>query len=216
METELKLRFEQKDLLMAVVDEQWFKELLLPDDSGVLRLRNRYFDTKDFKFRSKKAVVRVRELEDDVFVHTVKTSAGHADGLHQRFEWNCECDRDEFDPAFFLSQASLGSDPATILESVLEPALNDEFVCLFETVFNRTHMIGGYGNSIFEIALDVGDIIVGKKREPICEMEIELLEGDVRDIIAVGEMVLSHCDCILENMSKYSRAIVMLEAESAE
>jgi len=216
VETELKLRFEHKDLLMSVVDEQWFKEILLPDDSGVLHLRNRYFDTKDFKFRLRNAVVRVREVEDDAFIHTVKTSAGHADGLHQRFEWNCECNLDEFDPAFFLGQASLGSDPVTILESVLEPALHDELICLFETVFTRTHMIGGYGNSIFEIALDYGDIIVGKKKEPICEMEIELLEGDVRDIIAVGEMVQSHCRCSKENMSKYSRAIVMLEAESEE
>lgn len=64
METELKLRFEQSTHLMAVLDEPWFKEFLLPDESGVLRFRNRYFDTKDYKFRSKKAVVRVREVED--------------------------------------------------------------------------------------------------------------------------------------------------------
>lgn len=216
METELKLRFEQSTHLMAVLDEPWFKEFLLPDESGVLRFRNRYFDTKDYKFRSKKAVVRVREVEDHPYIHTVKTSAGHADGLHQRFEWNCECDQDEFDPVFFLSQTSLGSDPVSILESVLEPAVHDEFICLFETVFTRTRMLGGYGNSIFEIALDVGEIIAGNKREPICEMEIELIEGDVRDIIAVGEMVQSHCSCVPENMSKFSRAIVMLEAETAE
>lgn len=210
METELKLAYDSLDELLAVQDKEWFIGLLLPDLPSHHKFVNSYYDTEDFIFRSQGAMVRVRDVEGDGFIHTVKASAGNKDGLHQRFEWNYETDDEKFDSTRFLKFAESCIDPFHILENILLPAAEAKLSCLFQTVFDRISYMVGYGNSIIELSLDYGEIDVLERTEKICEMEIELVEGDVRDVISLGQYVLSNSSCRTENRSKYSRCFDIL------
>ena len=210
METELKLAYDSIDELLAVQKNDWFVGVLLPDMPLHQRLINSYYDTVDYILRKQGAMIRVREIEGAGYVHTVKTSAGNKDGLHQRFEWNYETDDDQFDANRFLVNAELCNDPFHIIEDILLPVSDAKLTCMFQTVFDRISYMVGYGNSIIELSLDYGKINVLDRSEDICEMEIELIEGDVRDVISLGHVVLSNSKCRTENRSKYSRCFDLL------
>lgn len=210
METELKLAYDSLDELLAVQNKDWFIGVLLPDSPTHQRFINTYYDTDDYIFRTQGVMVRVRDIEDDGYVHTVKASAGNKDGLHQRFEWNYETDDNKFDAARFLKNAELCNDPYHIIENILLPVSDVKLTCMFQTVFDRISYMVGYGNSIIELSLDYGKINVLDCSEDICEMEIELVEGDVRDVISLGQVVLSNSKCRTENRSKYSRCFDLL------
>lgn len=210
METELKLAYDSVDDLLAVQDKDWFVGVLLPDMPTHQRFINSYYDTDDCFLRSQGATVRVRDIEGNGFVHTVKSSAGNKDGLHQRFEWNYETDEEKFNTISFLKNAELCNDPFHIIEDILLPISDVKLTCMFQTVFDRITYMVGYGNSIIELSLDYGKINVLDRSEEICEMEIELVEGDVRDVISLGHVVLSNSKCRTENRSKYSRCFDLL------
>lgn len=213
METELKLAYDSVDELLAVQEKDWFVGVLLPDMPTKQRFVNSYYDTEAFILRSQGAVVRVREIEGEGYVHTVKSSAGNKDGLHQRFEWNYETDDEKFDVTRFLKNAEMCNDPYHIIEDILLPVTDVKLNCMFQTVFDRISYMVGYGNSIIELSLDYGKINVSDRSEEICEMEIELVEGDVRDVISLGQVVLSNSKCRPENRSKYSRCFDLLSGE---
>lgn len=213
METELKLAYDSLDELLAVQEKDWFVGVLLPDLPTRQRFENSYYDTEDFILRSQGAMIRVREIEGDGYVHTVKASAGNKDGLHQRFEWNFETDDEKFDVARFLKNAEICNDPFHIIEEILLPVTNVKLTSMFRTIFDRISYMVGYGNSIIELSLDYGKIIVSDQSEEICEMEIELVEGDVRDVISLGQVVLANSKCRTENRSKYSRCFDLLSGE---
>jgi len=210
METELKLAYDSLKELLAVQNQDWFIGVLLPDVPIHQRFINSYYDTKDYSFRTQGAMVRVRNVEGNGYIHTVKASAGSKDGLHQRYEWNYETDDEIFDASRFLLNAELCNDPFHIIEDILLPVSNAKLICMFQTVFERISYMVGYGNSIIELSLDFGEINVLDLSEDICEMEIELVEGDVRDVISLGQVVLSNTKCRTENRSKYSRCLDLL------
>ncbi len=214
METELKLAYDSLDELLAVQENDWFVGVVLPDVPARQRFVNTYYDTEDFSLRSQGAMVRVREIEGEGYVHTVKASVGNKDGLHQRFEWNFKTDDDKFDVTRFLKNAEMCNDPYHIIEDILLPVTNAKLNCMFRTVFNRISYMVGYGNSIIELSLDYGKIIVSDRSEEICEMEIELVEGDVRDVLSLGQVVQSNSKCRTENRSKYSRCFELLNGEN--
>lgn len=213
METELKLAYDSMEELLAVQEKDWFTGLILPDVPTHQKFVNSYYDTEDYLLRKQGAMVRIRDIEGDGYVHTVKSSAGNKDGLHQRFEWNYETDEEKFDIKRFLEKAELSNDPYQIIEDILLPVTDDKLICMFQTIFDRISYMVGYGNSIIELSLDYGKIQVLNRSEEICEMEIELVEGDVRDVISLGHVVLSNSNCRTENRSKYSRCFELLKGE---
>lgn len=209
----MKLAYKSKEELMAVPDKKWFMKHLLPDEPVCRELKSSYFDTPDMAFRQAGAVVRVREVSGEDYIHTVKISTGSNEGLHQRFEWNQKTTEDRFSVQAFLEQAQIDEDPYSILQEVLQPALGADLRCILQTKFERTTYLVGYGDSIFEVALDIGEVVAGERREDICEMEIELLNGDVRDLLTLGEIIQAGSDGEPENLSKFGRGIRLLESD---
>lgn len=207
METEIKIAFTSQEKLLSVANEDWFISSLLPEPSETFQFSNAYYDTDDFLFRSLGAVVRVRDIAGGGYIHTVKAPAGKSDGLHQRYEWNFPTDSDVFDPEKFLSFAESSHDPVNVLEMVIKPEINQKLHEIFRTIFERITYMVGYGNSIFEVAFDYGELVVGQNKDKICEMEVELYNGDVRDVISFGNIVLENTDSRLESRSKYARCM---------
>lgn len=175
MEIELKLRLSptQARRLHA-----------LPVLSGLVpqkyRLRNTYFDTPSFDLRNRGIALRLRQKGWAVWLMTVKCGASGAGGLAQRNEWEAPTKPGVFD-------FSIVSDDA--LREFLE-SQHSRLQAVFSTDFTRTAWKLGSSGSVVELALDRGRISAqgvggasASVSKPLCELEIELIEGESPDAL---------------------------------
>lgn len=146
------------------------------------KLLNIYYETPDLQLRRHDMGLRVRG-DDGRYEMTMKTAGQTIGGLHQRPEYNVALERPELDLARF---------PADMWPQGLDVAeLANTLAPLFRTDFQREKWVVTYGESRIEVALDQGEIVAGEHQEPLCELELELLEGRVEDVLSLaGEKLL--------------------------
>jgi triphosphatase len=172
IEIELKLRvlpaqarrLHQHPLLAAIVAQKY-------------RLLNTYYDTPDFDLRRRGIAVRLRRKGRAVWLMTVKVGAAGAGGLAQRSEWEAPTQPGVFD-----------------FDIVTDPALHDflrthqaQLNPVFCTDFTRSAWTLSHGGALIELALDRGTISApghgeqAPRSEALCELELELIEGESPD-----------------------------------
>lgn len=212
LETELKLQFSSQEEMAELWKSDWFVDILIPDTVKTEYYDTRYYDTGDRALRSFNACIRVREIRDGNYVHTVKIGGKSSGGLHQRYEWNMETANDEFDPSYFIKNAVSDGDPSEILGEVLEAVTGKDMKMICRTSFSRTLSLAGFGDSLMEVCFDNGTLYAGEKKEDLFEMEIELKQGDVRDVLELGEEILAHSTAIRDDRGKYTRCLALLES----
>lgn len=216
METEFKLSFKSEDDLFSIVNSKWFAEYCLdPEQKKSEFLQNTYYDTANRDLTNNGASIRVRKHvatqdEDDCYTHTVKYGGKVENGLHQRYEWNLRTDKEVFDKSEILSSSIGSDDPSELLVKILEGIDDDALKELCSTNFNRTTYTLGYGDSIMEACFDVGKIEAGDKQDNICELELELISGDVVDLKELAEYIQQNSNGVFFNDSKLSRCIALL------
>ena len=211
METELKLAFASKEDMDRLWKDPVFSSFVIPESEKEELCETVYYDSDHHLLREKGASLRVRAIRDNGYIHTIKCKADVKSGLHQRYEWNWETDESVFSAKAFGEHAISNGDPESILYGLLKEIRDIELAELFRTVFSRISFLTGYGDSLLEIAIDYGVIRANDQEDSICEMEIELKEGDVRDVIALGDEILSHSSAVLNSRSKYSRGFDLLK-----
>ena len=145
------------------------------------QLLNIYYETDDSWLRRHDMGLRIRGRGGE-YEMTLKTAGRVVGGLHQRPEYNIALDNAELAleklPADVWPGGSLPAD----LAARIKP--------LFSTDFDREKWLVDEGESRIEIALDLGEVRAGEHREPIGELELELLEGRVEDVLALaGELI---------------------------
>jgi triphosphatase len=162
------------------------------------RLDNIYFDTPDHALSQARIGLRLRK-DGRRWLQTVKNGGSAQAGLHQREEIE-----------FAVSGKALEWAPlaGTAFEAVLGP-LRQQLAPQFRTLFTRDirRLVGPSGAEI-ELAIDQGEIIVGKngkKRETICELELELKSGSVNDLFELARALVSRHPLVLNNRSKAER-----------
>ena len=109
-----------------------------------------------------------------------------------------------------MNNAISDGDPAETLTDVLDTVRGKDLVMICSTGFSRTVSLAGFGDSLLEVSLDFGNLSAAGSEEPICEMEIELKQGDVRDVLAFGEEILSQTKAVRNNCTKYARCLALL------
>lgn len=143
------------------------------------QLESVYFDTPDGLLRKSGYVLRVRKTQKG-YVQTVKAEG---DGLIERPEWE---------------QGVAGAEPdraaldATPLAGLLEG--NPQLAALFSVSVERSTYLVKQGSSLIEVALDHGRV---RKPEAarsadttfISEIELELKDGAVSDLFALGSEI---------------------------
>ena len=212
METELKIEFTSREDMDRLWTDPGFASFVIPASEKLEQFETVYLDTEDSILRRNGASLRVRAVEDNGFIHTVKSKVDEKSGLHQRYEWNRETEDSEFSAEAFREQAISNGDPDTILSEILDSVEGEKLSELFKTVFTRRSFLAGFGDSLMEIAIDYGVLQAGNREETICEMEIELKEGDARDVISLGDEILANTSAKLDSRSKYSRGVTLLAA----
>ena len=140
-----------------------------------------YFDTARRELHRAGIALRLRH-DGRRWLQTLKSEGAPHAGLAQRAEWELPVRRRALEPAAF-PRAEVRDLTGVDLEQVaprLEP--------VFETRFTRhSGVVQVEGNASAELAIDRGCIVAGRRREPISEVELELISGDTAALLNFAE-----------------------------
>ena len=64
-----------------------------------------------------------------------------------------------------------------------------------------------------EACFDLGKLSAGDKSEPICELALELISGDVVDLSDLANYIVSKTTAQFSNDSKFRRCLKLLDEE---
>jgi inorganic triphosphatase YgiF len=173
-ETELKLRCRPADLT-ALRDHP----RLQGADHERRQLVATYYDTPTLDLRSAGLALRVRQ-EGERWVQTLKTEGRSVGSLHLRQELNDPVEGSDLDRSKLPVMGDLGRvfDNQT-LRANLAPVL------VTDVTRDRYLVTDDRANRI-ECALDQGEVRANGQRVPLCEVELELLAGDVSALYGLG------------------------------
>ncbi len=222
METELKLAFPSEEELDSCFASNALRELFTVLEEKSEEYENVYLDTEARVLHKSRTSLRVRHVNGQDYIHTVKTSPVVLEGemteevragLSSRCEWNVPSDSAEFDPARFLSEAASGEDPIDLLEMALRPIVEKRLQIVCSTVFTRRILVVQFRESQMEVCFDVGECQGNGRSLPICEMEIELIVGKTEDVETLGTIITSRFPCRGGSLSKYARCLLLMNEE---
>ncbi|MGE6793693.1 inorganic triphosphatase [Pseudomonas guineae] len=205
-ETEIKLRV-SRATLAALRDHPLLKKR---NKSGweQRELFNQYFDTPARDLAAAKVALRVRR-DGEQFIQTLKTRGQSVAGLSERNEWDWNLAKAKLD----LKKLDDSCWPAALAEldkKQLAPIFTTDFIR------EKAEIAWGRGKArvVIEAALDLGKVIAGEGEEEICELELELRQGDPDALLELAaelaaDLALMPCD-----ISKAERGYRLFDANS--
>ncbi|QXI28286.1 CYTH domain-containing protein [Pseudomonas vanderleydeniana] len=205
-ETEIKLRV-SRETLAALREHPLLKKR---NKSGWERreLMNQYFDTPERDLAKAKVALRLRRDGDEV-IQTLKTRGQSVAGLSERNEYDWHLDKAKLDVKK-LDGECWPAQLAELDKKTLKPIFTTDFVR------ERAEIAWGRGKAkvVIEAALDLGFVIAGKQKEEICELELELREGEPEALLELAaelaeKLALMPCD-----ISKAERGYRLFDANS--
>ncbi|XTZ38991.1 inorganic triphosphatase [Salmonella enterica] len=170
------------------------------------QLLNIYYETPDNWLRSHDMGLRIRGF-DGQYEMTMKIAGRVIGGLHQRPEYNIPLSTPELDLSRFPSEVWP--------EGALPADLQEQTRPLFSTDFWREKWLINSGNSRIEIGLDLGEIKAGEFTEPLCELELELLEGEAADILKQARQLATLSGLRQGSLSKAARGYHLAQGNLA-
>jgi inorganic triphosphatase YgiF len=205
-ETEIKLRV-SRETLAALREHPLLKKR---NKTGWARheLLNQYFDTPARDLAAAKVALRVRR-DGEHFIQTLKTRGQSVAGLSERNEWDWPLTKAKLD----IKKLSSECWPASLAELDKK-----QLVPIFTTDFVREKADIAWGRGkakvVIEAALDLGKVVAGEGEEEICELELELREGDPAALLELAaelaaDLALMPCD-----ISKAERGYRLFDAAS--
>ena len=205
-ETEIKLRV-SRETLAALREHPLLKKR---NKSGWERreLTNQYFDTPERDLAKAKVALRLRR-DGDVVIQTLKTRGQSVAGLSERNEYDWQLDKPKLDLKK-LDGDCWPEELAGLDKKTLKPIFTTDFVR------ERAEIAWGRGKAkvVIEAALDLGQVVAGKQKEEICELELELREGEPAALLELAaelaeKLALMPCD-----ISKAERGYRLFDANS--
>ncbi|MBA1261972.1 inorganic triphosphatase [Stutzerimonas stutzeri] len=205
-ETEIKLRA-SRETLAALRDHPLLKKR---NKSGWQRheLFNQYYDTPEHELAQAKVALRLRR-DGEQFIQTLKSRGQSVAGLSERNEWDWYLDKAKLDPKK-LTDDCWPAALAGLDKKTLKPIFTTDFVR------EKAEIAWGRGKAkvVIEAALDLGKVVVGKHSEEICELELELRQGEPEALLELAaelaaELALMPCD-----ISKAERGYRLHDADS--
>ncbi len=160
------------------------------------QLLNIYYETPDNWLRRHDMGLRIRGASGR-YEMTMKIAGRVVGGLHQRPEYNIDISKPELELERFPAEVWPEGELPSTLAAQVQP--------LFSTDFWREKWLVTEGKSRIEIALDHGEVKAGEGQEPICELELELLEGDVNDVLKLARRLVNQPGLRQGSLSKAAR-----------
>jgi triphosphatase len=186
-EIEVKLRTDPEKIA-KIRRSRWWRQI---GPGRRQSLHSIYFDTKDQQLRNDDISLRTR-TDGREFVQTVKMLNGHS-GSISRLEWE-----------------ALIPDPIPDPSLIIDPVLPHHFRKLssvdlqpvFDVDVKRETRSLISDKAEIHVSLDSGAVIAGEQREPIHEIELELVAGDIKDLLAEAQQVSDAVDGRLHSRTK--------------
>ncbi len=220
METELKMRFCDPSEVERFLDSEWIEQFILPDSCVKIEMLSRYYDTADKTLTRMGSSFRIRD-EDENRVAAVKHGTESSQGLHQRQEWELTVKSDSdiynngnLDLLFFEQHAISNGDPDDRLHRLVAAVGGDPLMEICQARYSRIACDIGFGETLIEMAVDIGELKAGRLTEDLCEIELELKSGDVRNIMSLGEELMKRFNLEPETSSKYARCLDLLARQA--
>jgi len=174
---------------------------LLPFASRPRRRRvdSVYYDTPDLRLEAARAALRLRR-DGHRWLQTFKAPQGVATALAERSEWEMPAPRGRLDASRFPREALRAASGLDLVR--LAPRLRPVFATRFE---RRSALLRlGHGVRV-EACIDSGAIEAGGAREPIMEIELELIEGALGPLLRLAETLVEPLGLQIETASKAER-----------
>lgn len=208
MEIELKLACDPNALAL-------FEEKLLGSLSAhnitILQskahLYNEYYDTPEQFFGKRQIGFRVRAKNHE-YEQTVKTRGEVRGGLHQRPEYNVKIDSPKPDLTLFPSD--IWGEPFDT------KATNKALQSLFSTDFERTTFELSHNDYKMEVVFDFGEVKRNQDSIPICEIELELLNGEAIHLYTIAEQIVNHIPTRISDVTKAARGYQLMQGSAPE
>lgn len=205
-ETEIKLRA-SRETLAALRDHPLLKKR---NKSGWQRheLFNQYYDTPERELAQAKVALRLRR-DGEQFIQTLKSRGQSVAGLSERNEWDWYLDKAKLDPKKLTDDCW----PAALAEldkKTLKPIFTTDFVR------EKAEIAWGRGKAkvVIEAALDLGKVVVGKQSEDICELELELRQGEPEALLELATELAADLPLMPCDISKAERGYRLHDADS--
>ena len=160
-------------------------------------LQNVYFDHKGLLHRAGVAI-RTRSV-NGAHEMTVKIREPDEGGLSQRREWNFPIDTSSLDYAH-LESLDL---PVSVVPVIQDRSLD----VVFQNAFERTDWHVTEDNLNVTISLDLGSVQVDSRESQVSELELELLSGEVKQLISLGCQVSERLPAFMVLSQKQSEVI---------
>ena len=191
------IEFELKFSAEPEQQERIFRAFAL--DYQTVRMETTYYDTRDSKLSQRHVTLR-RRMENDRSVCTVKTPVSG----YGRGEWECDCGDIE---SAIDRLCGLGA-PRELLVLTAEgvsPVCGARFT-------RRCGQLTVDG-AVVEIALDRGVLLGGGREVALCEVEVELKDGQPEAAVAFAQELAEKFGLRPEQKSKFRRALALAEGE---
>ncbi|MBR6352166.1 MAG: CYTH domain-containing protein [Firmicutes bacterium] len=207
MEIEVKYAIPNKETADAIWEDPEIADMSDISTSEKLVMKAVYFDTEDYTLSNHNIALRVRVEGERTFA-ALKWGGSAQDGFHEREEVNVPVSGEE---SFIAPEPDMFKESADGLD-LIELIGKKPLVNMLETRFLRKRVRLNYKNSIFELAVDTGDIVTDAGNRDILELEIELFAGSEADLQELGERIADKYSLKPENMSKFARGLELIKS----
>lgn len=167
-------------------------------------LGNTYFDTAEQFFAKNQMGFRVRTYNGHHEM-TLKMKGEIIGGLHVHPEYNLPLETKEPDFKRLNSHFNLQIPEAEQISAQLKAKFSTDFI--------RHKWLIQYQNTKIEVALDQGEIKNEYGSAPICELEFELLEGNLDDVFSLLAQMPKQDGMWLSSLSKAQRGYLVGHTE---
>ncbi len=205
-ETEIKLRA-SRETLAALREHPLLKKR---NKSGWQRheLFNQYFDTPARDLAQARVALRLRRDGEQV-IQTLKSRGQSVAGLSERNEWDWYLDKAKLD----VKKLADDCWPASLAEldkKTLKPIFTTDFIR------EKAEIAWGRGKAkvVIEAALDLGKVIAGKQSEEICELELELRQGEPEALLELAAELAADLPLMPCDISKAERGYRLHDPDS--
>ncbi|HQQ71882.1 MAG TPA: CYTH domain-containing protein, partial [Alicycliphilus sp.] len=152
------------------------------------RLYSIYHDTPALDLLRRRVALRLRREGEGAqarWLQTLKTAGDAASALSRRGEWEMPVAGPALEPERLAGTPWDELDPGGDWAAALRPC--------FSTDFERTRwLLRARGGAVIEVALDCGQITGGGRSEPLCELELELLQGPPEALLTLARRIARH------------------------
>ncbi|WP_430460860.1 inorganic triphosphatase [Thalassolituus sp. LLYu03] len=190
-ETELKLRL-SPDHVPALVT--FLNATARPLSHSTLK--NWYLDTPEAGLSAARAALRIRQKANG-YEQTLKTRGTSLAGLQLRGEWNWPLSEPVLNTVVLQSAEVAAAWPAGLDMS----RLGEVFTTHFERQAFEWQAFGGTA----EVVIDQGEVCAGAQKLPLCEVELELKDGDAVCLWRMAQELAGTVPLWLSDISKAER-----------